>query len=121
MGQSDNPDQSAVREIRHRNRNRTRNKQTRRQEEGHTRRGEGRGSESSADNPDQSAVREARHHKARVRGKANNTVWSNGRANEQKGGEMLNITPIGSDTGKEKHVDRQQDRALSPPRAGRRQ
>ena len=56
---------------------------------GHTRRGEGRGSESSADNPDQSAVREARHHKARVRGKANNTVWSNGRANEQKGGEMF--------------------------------
>ena len=78
------------------------------------------GGEVGADNPDQSAVREARHHKGRVRGKANNTVWSNGRANEtQKRGEMLNITPIGSDTGNERHVDRQQDRALSPPRAGR--
>ena len=37
----------------------------------------------------------------------------------RKRGEMLEITPMGSDTGDERHVDRQQDRVLSPPRAGR--
>ena len=66
-GSADNPDQSAVREIRHRNRDRPRREKTREREKG-TNQEDEKGGESSADNPDQSAVREARHHQGRGSG-----------------------------------------------------